>query len=150
MERLIAEETYNQLGEKKAGVTFDILFVTDDPNTINTATEYLKSTSSPDALHAGVINVYAGKYRLVVLPRVATTAYGAPDTTKRKYWGIASSSGSSFYYGEWESPHLIAPSLNSNAEDVYNDNWEFRNRAGYGICVVGAGWIKFSSGDGQA
>lgn len=29
-------------------------------------------------------------------------------------------------------------------------DWEFRNRAGYGITVVGATWIKFSSGDGVA
>lgn len=149
MEKLVVEETYNQFGEKKAA-TFDILWTTDDPNTVNTAREYLRSTAAPDAAHSGVTNVYAGKYKHVILPRVATTAAGAPDSTKRKYWGIASSQLSSFYLGIWESPHLIPPTPNSNAEDVQTDDWEFRIRAGYGITVVGAGWIKFSSGDGSA
>lgn len=149
MERLIAEETYNQYGEKKTG-NFDILFTTDDPNTVNTAREYLRSTASPDATHAGVVNVYNGKYKHVVLPRVATTAAGVPDSTKRYYWGLASSEMSCFYIGMWEAPHMIPPSEGSNAEDVQTDDWDFRNRAGYGICIPGAMWVKFSSGDGTA
>ena len=149
MERLITENTYNQLGEKKTA-TFDILFTTDDPNAVNTAREYLRSTSGPDATHAGVVNVYQGKYKHVMLPRVATTAAGAPDSTKRAYWGVASSQMSSFYLGIWEAPHLVAPTPNTNAEDTQTDDWEFRNRAGYGITVVGAAWVKFSSGDATA
>ena len=144
-ERLVVEETYNQLGEKKV-VNFDILWTTDDPNTKNTAREYLKSSGGPEETHAGVINVYQGSYRHVVLPRVATTAAGAPDSTKRYYWGLASSSMSSFFLGMWEAPHLLPTAPNGNTEDVQTDNWDFRNRAGYGIVVVGANWIKFSSG----
>lgn len=149
MERLITENTYNNLGEKVTA-NFDILFTTDDPNAVNTAREYLRSTAAPDATHAGVINVYAGKYKHVVLPRLATTAVGAPDSTKRGYWGIASSSMSSLHLGVWEAPHLIAPTPGSNAEDVQTDDWEFRSRAGYGIAIVSSAWIKFSSGDGTA
>jgi len=107
--------------EKKTA-TFDILWTTDDPNLVNTAREYLRSTANPDAAHAGVVNVYAGKYKHVILPRVATTASGAPDSTKRTYWGIASSQMSSFYLGIWEQPHLIPPMPNSNAEDVQTDD----------------------------
>jgi hypothetical protein len=149
MERLVTENTYNQLGEKMTA-TFNILFTTDDPNSVNTAREYLRSTASPDAPHAGVVNVYQGRFKHVILPRLATTASGAPDSTKRAYWGIACSQLSSFYLGIWEQPHLIPPTPNSNAEDVQTDDWEFRNRAGYGITVVGAAWVKFSSGDGTA
>jgi hypothetical protein len=149
IERLVTENTFNQLGEKMTA-NFDILFTTDDPNTVNTAREYLRSVANPDATHAGVVNVYQGKYKHVVLPRVATTAVGAPDSTKRGYWGIACSQLSSFYLGVWEQPHLIPPTPNSNAEDVQTDDWEFRNRAGYGIVVVGSTFIKFSSGDGTA
>jgi len=29
-------------------------------------------------------------------------------------------------------------------------DWDFRNRAGYGIVIVGANWIHFSSGDATA
>jgi len=149
MERLVVEETYNQFGEKKVS-SFDIIWTTDDPNTVNTAKEYLRSTSSPEGVNSGVVNVYSGKYRHVILPRVATTAAGATDSTKRRYWGIASSQLTSFYLGMWEAPHLIPPTAKSNAEDVNTDDWDFRVRAGYGICVVGAGWVKFSSGNGEA
>lgn len=151
IERLAVEQTYNHLGELKKGITFDILWTTDDPNTVNTAREYLKSTASPEAAHAGVTNVYAGKYKHVILPRVATTAAGAVDTDKRYYWGIASSMLSSFYLGIWERPHMIPPSQgNTDGEDVQTDSQDFRNRAGYGICTAGAIWFKMSKGDGSA
>ena len=149
MERLITENTFNNLGEKLTA-KFDILFTTDDPNVVNTAREYLQSTASPDALHAGVMNPYSGKYRHVILPRVALTAAGATDSTKRAYWGIASSELSSFYLGIWEQPHMIAPTVGGNGEDPQTDDLDFRVRAGYGMCVVGATWFKFSSGDGTA
>jgi hypothetical protein len=146
IERLVTENTFNQFGEKKTA-NFDILFTTDDPNLVNTAREYLRSVADPNAAHAGVVNVYQGKYRHVILPRLATDALGSPDTTKRTYWGIVSSTMTSLYLGIWEQPHLIPPTPNSNAEDVQTDDWEFRNRAGYGIVCVGSSWIKFSSGD---
>ncbi len=149
MERMIVENTYNQFGEKMS-VPFNILWTTDDPNTVNTAREYLRSTADPEAAHSGVVNVYSGKYRHAILPRVATDANGAPDADKRYYWGLASSSLSSFYLGMWESPRFISPSANANSEDVMTDDWEFRSRAGYGICIPGAMWIKFSSGDATA
>lgn len=149
IERLVVENTYNNLGEKMT-MPFDIIWTTDDPNTVNTVREYLKSTGDPDGVHSGVANVYSGKYKHAILPRVATTAAGAPDTSKRYYWGIASSSMTSLCLGLWERPRLIPPTANSNAEDVQTDDWEFRNRAGYGIVTVGASWIKFSSGDATA
>jgi hypothetical protein len=149
MEKLIVEETYNNLGEKMTA-TFDKLFTSDDPNTVNTAREYLRSTASPDANHAGVVNVYAGKYQHIILPRLATTATGAPDSTKAKYWGLVSTALSSFYLGVWEQPHMIAPTVGSNGEDVQTDDWDFRVRAGYGMCVVGSTWVKMSSGDATA
>jgi len=149
MERLSVEETYNQLGEKKA-MSFDILWTTDDPNTVNTAREYLRSTADVEGAHSGIVNVYNARFKHVILPRVATTASGNVDTTKRYYWGIASGANSSFYMGMWESPHMIAPREGSNAEDVQTDDWDFRNRAGYGIAVCGPTWVKMSSGDGVA
>lgn len=149
MQQLAVEQTYNQFGEKMV-IEWDILFTTDDPQMIDTVSEYLKSVASPDATHAGVINVYQGKFRHVVLPRLATTAVGAVDTTKRKYWGLVSSGHSSAYLGVWEEPHQIAPSAGSNAEDVQTDDWDYRIRAGYGICVVDGKWIRLSTGDGVA
>jgi len=149
MERLVTENTFNQFGEKKT-MGFNIVWSTDDPNTVNTISEYLKSSGAPDAAHAGVVNVLKGRYKHVVLPRVATTAAGAPDPTKRYYWGIASSSNSCFYLGIWEQPHMIPPKEGNNGEDPSTDDMDFRNRAGYGIVIPGATWIKMSSGDGTA
>ncbi|GAG06420.1 unnamed protein product, partial [marine sediment metagenome] len=85
MERLCVEETYNQFGEKMT-MPFDILWTTDDPNTVNTAKEYLQSSADPEAAHSGVKNVYAAKYRHVILPRVATDNVGARNTAKRYFW----------------------------------------------------------------
>ena len=149
MERLVAEETYNHLGEQMTA-PFDILFTTADPNTVNAAKQLLKSSADPDASHSGVINPYTGSYKHVILPRIAYTAAGVRDTDKRYYWGIASSQLSNFYLGVWESPHMIAPSVGSNGEDVQTDDWEYRVRAGYGITIVTGQWIKMSSGDGAA
>lgn len=149
MEKLVVEETINQFGEKKS-ITFDIIFTADDPVTINTVRELLKSTASVSAPNAGVENVYKGKYRHVILPRLATTASGAVDSTKAKYWGLASSMMSSAYLGVHEEPRLKSPTPGSNAEDFATDDWNFGVRAGYFITVVNGVWIKFSSGDGTA
>jgi hypothetical protein len=150
IERLVVENTYNQLGEAVSDGTFDILWTTNDPNTVNTAREYLQSSAAVDGGNSGVKNVYAAKYRHVILPRIAMTAAGAPDTDKRYYWGIASSAMSSAYLGIWEEPHLKMPANLNAAEDFSTDDWEYGVRAGYGIVICGASWIKCSKGDGSA
>lgn len=149
IERLAVEETYNQFGQKMV-MPFDILFTTDDPNTINTAREYLQSTADVEGANSNVINVYKSKYRHVVLPRLATDANGAPDSTKRYYWGIASSAYSTLYLGVWEEPHMKSPANLNAGEDFATDDWNYGTRAGYGICTVNAAWIKLSKGTGEA
>lgn len=149
MEKLIVEQTLNQFGEKMSQ-EFDILWTTDDPNSVNTARELLQSTAAVSAPNAGVTNVYQGKYRHVVLKRVATDKNGAVDSTKAKYWGIASSTDSTFMLGVHEEPFMNSPTAGSNAEDVSTEDWTYATRGSYMMCIVGARWIKFSSGDGTA
>lgn len=149
MEKLIVEETLNQFGEKMT-IPFDILYTTDDPNTVNTTRELLQSTAEVSAPNAGVVNVYQAKYRHEMLPRIATTAAGAVDSTKAKFWGIASSSDSTLFLGMEQEPTLNSPSATTNAEDVSSEDWTFTARTSYGIVAVGARFIKFSSGDGTA
>jgi hypothetical protein len=149
IERLQVEETYNQFGEKMV-MPFDILWTTDDPNTVNTAKEYLQSTADVEGSNSGVKNVYMSKYRHVILPRVATTAAGAPNSDKRYYWGTASSQYSTAYLGIWEEPRLKTPTEGSNAEDFSTDDWNYGARGGYGLTVVSAAWLKLSKGDGTA
>jgi hypothetical protein len=150
MELLRVQNVYNQFGEKLSA-TDDILWTTDDPNTVNNAKEILRSTSNPTQNNDGVPNVYQGKYRHVVLPRVATDKNGANDTTKSKYWGLASSRLSTLMLGVHEEAHLKAPPTEgSNAEEFSTDDWNFGVRAGYLIATVNAVWISVSYGDGTA
>lgn len=149
MERLVAEETLNNFGEKVM-VPFDILWTTDDPNTVNTALEYLVSVAAPDFANSGVTNVYKAKYKHVKLPLVATTAAGLPDATKRRFWGISSSQMTDANVGIWEAPHLKSPSDLNAGEEFSTDDWNFGVRAGYGIGIVTGRAHKFSSGDASA
>ena len=150
METLCVEETINQFGEKMA-IPYDIIFSTDDPNTVNTIMTELKSMSSTTIdTNSGVVNVNRGKYRHVILPLVATDNNGMVDSTKANYWGLASSMYSSAYLGVHEEPRLKTPPADGNsAEEFSTDDWHFGTRAGYFICVVSGSFIKFSKGDGS-
>ena len=147
MEKMRVENHINQFGQK-VPVADDILFTTDDPNTINTVRELLQSTAAVDSgANSSVKNVYQGKYKHVILPRVATDANGNVDSTKAKYWGVASSMESSLYLGVHEEPHVIPPGT-SDGEDNLTDDWVFQVRGGWMIVCVSANWIGMSSGDG--
>jgi len=149
IERLAVEETFNQFGEKMT-MSFDILWTTDDPNTVNTAREYLQSTADVEGAHSGIKNVYMSKYRHVVLPRVATDNVGSPDTDKRYYWGIASSAMTTAKIGIWEAPRLKVPANLNAGEEFSTDDWNFGVRGGYGIVIISAAWFKISKGNGDA
>lgn len=150
MEKMRVENCYNQFGQKMY-MNDDILWTTDDPNTVNTAKEILRSTSNPTQSNEGVVNTYQNKYKLVVLPRVATDADGAPDSTKAKYWGVASSEYSTLFLGMHEEPHLKTPPAEGKSNEEFStDSWNFGVRGGWMIVVVSAGWVALSSGDATA
>jgi hypothetical protein len=149
MEKTRVENSINQFGQKVT-VNDDILWTTDDPNTINTVRELLQSTASVDAgENMGVPNVYRSKYRHVVLPLVATDKDGNVDSTKAKYWGLASSQRSAFYLGVHEEPHVIPPT-EGDGKNTLTDDWYLNVRAGYMIVIPAAGWFSISTGDGTA
>lgn len=142
------QNTYNQFGEKMT-ITDDILWTSDDPTTIRAVQETLRSSSNPSQNNSGVVNTYSALgLRHVVLPRLATTATGANDSTKAKYWGVCSSEMSTAYLGMHEEPRLKTPTAGSNAEEFSTDDWSFGTRAGYMVTVVSASWIGASTGDG--
>ncbi len=149
MEKMRVENHINQFGQKLP-VMDDILWTTDDPNTINTVRELLQSTASVDSgLNSNVKNVYQGKYKHVILSRVATDKDGNVDSTKAKYWGLVSSRESSFYLGVHEEPHVIPPSANGS-QDALTDDWLFNVRGGWMIVIPSATWFSISLGDGTA
>lgn len=150
MEQMIVENSINQFGEKVT-IPYDILWTTDDQNTINTVREFLRSTSAPDQNNSGVVNVYGGKYKHVVLSRVATDANGGVDSSKAKYWGLASSENSQAFLGINEEPRMKTPAANgNNAEDFSTEDWNFGSTAGYFIVIPGARWFAISTGDATA
>ena len=149
MEKMAVENTINEFGEKMA-LEHDILFTTDDPNTVNTARELLQATSKISAPNEGVPNVNQAKYKHVRLPRVATTAAGLVDSTKAKYWGIASSAKSSAMLRIEQEPALNVPTDTSNATDVSTEDRTFTARGSWSIGIKDANWIKFSDGLGTA
>lgn len=148
METMRKQNTYNQFGEKMV-INDDIIWSADDPNTSRAIVETLRSTSSNLQGNSGVVNTYQGKYKYVILPRLDTTAAGANDSTKSKYWGVASSAMSQAYLGMHEEAHSKLP-LTNNPEDISTDDWTFGTRAGWMICVVSGSWIGMSSGDATA
>ena len=149
MEQMIIENSMNQFGEKMT-ISYDILWTTDDSNTVNTVKEFLKSTASPDALNAGVVNVNLGKYKHVILPRVATTATGAVDSTKAKYWGLASSTNSQAFLAISEEPTLKPTSENGANTEFSTQDFNFGVTAEFFIVVPGSRSLAFSSGDAVA
>jgi hypothetical protein len=149
MEKMRIENCINQFGQKMV-MADDILWTTEDPNTVNTAKEILRSTANPTQNNSGFVNVYSGKYRLVVMPRLATDAAGAVDSTKAKYWGVASSANSTYFLGVHEEAHMEAPTATSNAADFSTQDWNFGAWGGYMSVIVSASWIAMSAGTGAA
>ena len=138
-ETLATTNILSNFGERRV-MSFNAIITGDDPNTVNSVKQFLESTADVDAAHAGVMNVYKGKYRHIVLPQLATTATGAHDSTKRRWWflgaigqGVA---GWQAYYGVWEESHLKPVTENGANHDYSRDIWTYGTRAGYGSVVV--------------
>lgn len=138
-ELLTTTDVLSNFGERRV-LNFNTIITGNDPNTVRAVRQVLESTADVDAAHEGVLNVYKGKYRHVVLPNLATTAAGANDSTKRRWWFIAATGqgvlGWQAYNGVWEQPNLKTPAPGNNGEDVHNDNWTFGARCSYGIAIL--------------
>lgn len=148
-ETLFAVQMIDSAGNKVV-VKPEAIVTTDDPNTNNTVAEYLRSTAAPDASHSGVTNTYRSKYNHIVLPYLATTSTGARDSSKEKYWMLASISHTDAILEISENPHMVAPSSGKNSEDFDNDDWMFKASSAYGIEITDPKWIVLSQGNGAA
>ena len=135
---LAATEIYNNFGEKRT-MNFNVVISGDDPSTIRAIRQILESTADVDGQHSGIKNVYQGSRRHIVLPNLATTAAGAYDSTKRRWWFIAAIdqglNGWQAYLGEWITPTRKDPSAGNNGEDIHNLNWIYVAYCRYGICI---------------
>ncbi len=145
-ENLAVTNTLSNFGERRV-MNFNTIVTSDDPNTCNAVKQFLGSTTDVDQNNPGVINPYHNKYRHIELPYLATTATGARDTTKKRWWFLMAIgngfNGWQAYYGVWEEPHMKnEPEEGRNNVDFSRDIWTYGVRAGYGIvAVVGRGII---------
>jgi len=124
----------SNFGERRV-ITPNTIVTTDDETTVNSVRQLLNSTADLSAANAGVTNEQKGRYRHVVLPYLATTATGAYDSTKKRWWFLGATGmgemGWQAYYGVFEEMNLKTPD-----ENVHNDNWVYGVRGSHGICVV--------------
>lgn len=133
-EKLFATNIFSNFGEKRT-VKPNAIITGDDPEVVDAVVTFLRSTSDGTQANPGVINSYQNKYRHIILPNLATTALGAPDSTKRRIWFVAAVgqgyNGVQMVYGEWEAPHAKPVD-----EDGHKDIWTYGTRAGYGFVTL--------------
>jgi hypothetical protein len=145
-ESLFAQQMIDPAGNKIVVIP-DTIVTTDDPATVNAVKEFLNSTASLSTSNAGNVNVYKQKYNHLVLPYLATTATGARDTAKEKYWLLLSVAHTDGVLEISEMPNMTAPSPGGNGENFWNDAWAFKASAAYGIEIVDPKWAVLSIGD---
>lgn len=146
-EKSFVENTFDNLGNKMA-LKGDTIVTSDDPNTIHAVRELLGASADVTTSNSGTFNVYSNAYKHVILPRLATTAAGAVDSTKAKRWFLAASKASDFYLCMLENPYLKTPVDWNNGEDFSSENWNYLAWATYWMGIVTARRIKWSTGLG--
>lgn len=137
----------SNFGERRV-LNFNAIVTGDDPNTCNSVKQFLHSTADVTAAQSGIENVYKGKYTHVILPYLATTATGARDSTKERWFFLIAkgqgTNGWQAYYSVWEAPHMKDQSMDDRGanHDYSRDIWTFGTRAGYSVrAVSGRGFI---------
>lgn len=125
------------------------LIVGNNPNIINTALEYLRSVSAPGQNNSGVTNVYNGRYQLIVLPWLATTAAGAYNSAKADYWFLANLGHKDAILKVLQSPIFIPPTDNGG-KDFETMDWKYACHAAFALEIIDARWIVMSDGLGTA
>ena len=135
-----ATQVYSNFGEQRM-LNFNTIITGRDPSTKRTVKQLLNSMADIDASQSGIVNVYKDGYKHVELYYLSSTATGAYDSTKRRWWfmgaiGHGPMQSWQAMLGEWIAPTLVTPSAGNNGEDVHNYNWTFSTYSRYGIAVL--------------
>lgn len=146
--KIAVENTIDNLGQKMA-IKYDKVITTDDEATIIAVKELANATADVTSSNAGTYNVYQN-INHVIAPRIATTAIGAVDTTKAKYWFLASSQVQPIIYGEMSAPYVSTPRDGNNGEDIQTGNWNYVGFADWGTACASPRGIIGSQGNGNA
>jgi len=140
-------QVLSNFGERRI-LKFNTVATGNDTATIREVRKLQNSMADVTGDNSGVTNVYKGAFRHVILERLATTATGAYDSTKAKYWFYLAAGELEAHLGIWEAANLKTPSTGNNGEDIHNDDWTFATRGSYGICWASAKGAFISSGLG--
>lgn len=152
LEGLFRTESYNELGQNISGqMRPSLLLTTRDPNTMNTARILNMSYGDPTAAHAGVTNVYQGKYRLAHNDNIGTSANGNIDSTKAKYVVLIDQDAAqrSFMHAVQEPSNMLPPTTIENDAER-SDKVTFGVRGAESSCVTDAKAVRITKGDGSA
>jgi len=109
---------------------FKYIVTGNDPDTVDEVEQLMMSKTDPTQNNSGVVNTYMNGSTHIILPRLATTATGAYDSSKAKWWFYVAEEAS-LYLDIYEEPYMKAQD-----EDVHNDNIVFGTRAAWAICTV--------------
>lgn len=135
---LTVTDVYSNLGEKRV-LNFNTVWSGNDPATVAEIKRVIKSQTDSTQTNSGVINPYVGVFaNHVILPQLATTATGAVDSTKSKWWGICAVGQWNGYLGMIEEENLRLPSKDNNLVDGHADVLYFGVRQMRMIVVTGA------------
>lgn len=144
---IAASQTLDNLGNLRQ-LDFNTVVCHKDPATVREFRQLQNSTADTTQNNSGVTNVYKNMFNLVVLPRLATTAAGAYDSTKKKQWHYVAAGQWQAYFAMFEAPNLKKPQSMNNGEDIHNDDWTFGVRLAYMIAVVSGKGCLTSTGAG--
>lgn len=139
-ENLFVTDILSNMGEKRV-LKPNYIVTGDDSPTCRAVKQVLQSTADIDANHEGVMNTFKGKYMHIVLPYLASTATGAADSTKKRWWFLIAQYGNpatswQAYHGVFEQPNVKTPE--GTGIDVQRDTWIFGTRGSQGICALSA------------
>lgn len=144
------QNSYTNLGEK-VQFDFDIIWSTNEENTVNNIRKELNATADTGAPNSGVPSDYGvggrWRFRHVVLGYVPTTATLDNDLDKLKYWGISSSKNTQMHVSIPERLNVTSPQVSSNATDILTEDMIFKATGSHGIASVSGRGNAFSSGD---
>ena len=144
---LISNQTLSNFGEVR-NVTPNKLVIHNNPVSRRIAIQLLQSSTDISQVNPNVKNAWQGDVEVVVLPYLATTATGKPDSTKRDIWAIGAFNGNvtgwQSYLAIFEEPTLWTPAKGNNGENFTTQNWSFGVTGSYDIAVLSGRGIALS------
>ena len=143
---VLTQNSYSPLGEhipiRESDI--DTLFIANGQGMLNRARIILESMGLASGNHEGTYNPYNGRFKLVLLPMLATTASGQHDSTKSQWWGLCCSKRTPLYHVKMGGMKIQLPSFITGKGIDDRDNITIKAAEYYAnVAITGQG-IVFS------